>query len=108
MTVMRTLDGRLRPSAPFAAGTAARWFELAWGEGDDIVLPDVSMGGRERADRGRGRPIDGKQRETHRRRRQRARFLPGDRRGGRAGQELEDVAETDQVADQEALDEQQP
>src|SRR5262245_64525435 len=103
-----TPDGRLTPRVSFASGTAALPSGPSWREGGGTVLADGSVAGREPADHCRGRRIDGEQHETDRWCEQRAGLLPADRRGGRAGQELEDVAETDQIADQQALHEQQP
>src|SRR6266545_1617431 len=105
---MRTPDDPLTRSASSASSMAAISSELPWNEGDGMVLADVAVQRGERAGSCRGRRIDGQHRESDRRREQGARLLPADGRGGRAGEELEDVAETDQIADQETLDEQQP
>src|SRR6266540_6518211 len=65
------------------------------GDGD-TDLDDVAAGGRDRAGQGRGSGVEGEQGEAERRREQRARILPADRRGGRARQEPADLAKTDE------------
>ena len=55
-------------------------------------LADITVGDRERARQSRGDCVEGEQCEADRRREQRARILPADRRCGRAGQEPADVA----------------
>ncbi len=71
-------------------------------------LADVTARDHERADQGCGDGVEASQGEGDCRSEQRARILPADRRRGRTGQEPADVAEPGDVADQQALDEQEP
>ena len=107
-TVTRIIGDRCSSWASFAMDLSAP--PSGWPRGDgDTDLADITAGEYERTGQRSAGCVEGQQHEADRRREQRPRMLPADRRCGRTGQEPPDVAEiVGDIAGQQALDEEQP